>query len=201
MTVQANVLRDKRPQFLRVFDTEYKHFATIPKGTRAFAMAVYMCLASHASSKSDVVFPSHAVICEHTGLSKPTVIKAIDALIESGHVMVESRPNKVNRYTLLSVVVNDVDHQDVVVNDVDPMGSDVDPMVNGATHLVSHVYTNQINYPDQVNQIKEPEREAPCRFATSPKRGTPSPSINLTSPEQWQDIRDDLRAAIRKGRA
>jgi biotin operon repressor len=161
--VRADTLRDKRPQFLRVFDTEYQHFKTIPKGIRAYAIAVYVCLASHASSKTDVVFPSHATICDHTGLSKPTVIKAIDALVESGHITVHNRSNKGERssnlYTLLSVVVNDAAYPDVVGNVADHPGNVAAHLGNVADYLVNDVDRNQTNESDQETRTNESEGE------------------------------------------
>jgi hypothetical protein len=184
VTISSDRLRDKRPQFLRVFDSEYRHFRTIPKGTRAYAIAVYVCLASHANSKSDIVFPSHATICDHTGLSKNTVLKAIDALIESGHIMVQTRTSTglriSNLYTLLSVVVRDVNTQDIVVHDVTEVGHVATEKNHDVTEVVRHVNRNQTNEPDPMNQIKEPEREAPsAAFAASPPGGSAPPLSNF----------------------
>jgi predicted transcriptional regulator len=146
-------LRDKRPQYLRVFDPEYHHFGTIPKNVRAYAMAVYICIAHHANGRTDTAFPSYATICNHTGLSRPTAAKAVEALMVAGLIDVQTRVNKgeriANLYTLLSVVVNDVDNQDVVVKETDNLLNVVANLVSDVDRVVSDVDRNQTNEPNQ----------------------------------------------------
>lgn len=153
-------LRDKRPQYLRVFDPEYHHFRTIPKGVRAYAMAVYICIAHHANGRTDSAFPSYARICNHTGLSRPTVAKAVEALAVAGLIDVQTRTNKgeriANLYTLLSVVVNDVDNQDVVVIETDNLANVVTNSVSHIDKVVNDVDRNQIQEPDsEPDEIKQ----------------------------------------------
>jgi hypothetical protein len=170
-SVPSDALSDKRGKtFLKVYTTEYDQFTAIPKGVRAYAMAVYMCLASHAHGDKDVAWPAHAVICDSTGLTKPTVLKALAALEASGHIRITARATAKgfqtsNRYTLLAVPEKAKDAgEDAGVNDVYRGGQS--PLPQGSTTFtagVNDVYTKQITESDQVNQIKE--RDAPC-FAT-----------------------------------
>jgi hypothetical protein len=186
MSIHDDELSDKRPQFLQIFESEYKHFGTIPKAGRAYAIAVYVCLASHASNKNNVVFPSYATICAQTGLARNTAIKAIDALTTSGHISVKARFRKGERtsnlYTLLPVGAQNevVHHANNLDHDATKVGDDV-------THVVHHANSTHTNEPETLNQSNESEGEAPCRFATSPKGGTPPPSIKMTMDyDEWR---------------
>ncbi len=146
-------LRDKRPQYLRVFDPEYHHFKVIPKGVRAYAMAVYICIAHHANGRTDTAFPSYATICNHTGVSRPTAVKAVEALMVAGLIHVQTRVNKgeriANLYTLLSVVVKDIDNQDVVAKETDHVVNVADNPVSHIDKVVNDLDRNQIQEPDQ----------------------------------------------------
>lgn len=212
MSVPGDGLRDKRPTFLKVYTTEYKHFGTIPKGVRAYAMAVYLCLASHANEKrDDAVWPAHATICEQTGLSKPTVIKALDALARSGHISIEPRAVKgfhtSNLYTLEMIGVNVADTareaKDAEVNDVDTGGQP--RLRRGSATLttgVNDVDTNQIKESDQLNEKKEGEDTAASGGARG-ARPSPLPPAVYDFPQMKRDpaeISAELRAEWEKVR-
>jgi hypothetical protein len=181
-SVPSDALSDKRGKtFLKVYTTEYDQFTAIPKGVRAYAMAVYMCLASHAHGDKDVAWPAHAVICDSTGLTKPTVLKALAALEASGHIRITARATAKgfqtsNRYTLLAVPEKAKDAgEDAGVNDVYRGGQS--PLPQGSTTFtagVNDVYTKQITESDQVNQIKE--RDAPLSLARHSPTGERAPA-------------------------
>ncbi len=205
MTVHDNILRDKRPPFLCVFATEYKHFATIPKRVRPDAMAVYMCLASHSNANRDVVWPSYATICEHTGLSRNTAIKAIDALTASGHITVEKRflrgDRISNRYTLQSVTTA-VDTSKGVVHEMNNPPIDVVQEVNEGRvedeqglftlegDVVQEMNKNHTNEPDEGTIRNEPEVDT-TRAARAPQAAShPPSSIGLDDAK-----RDEIKTA------
>lgn len=67
---------------------------------------VFMAIKRHLNSESSQAFPSIKTICSHTGLSKPTVIKAIKSLEDKDILMVEHRESEdrghmSNLYTLV----------------------------------------------------------------------------------------------------
>jgi Helix-turn-helix domain len=107
-------------------------------------IAVYMALAIHVDGESQTCFPSYRTLAYETGLSRPTVIKAMKTLVELklvGKEALESPEGDAgpNLYSLLDIpvhpagelsttsegVVNDVNHRSQpplppVVNDVYP---------------------------------------------------------------------------------
>lgn len=67
---------------------------------------VFMAIKRHLNSESSQAFPSIKTICSHTGLSKPTVIKAIKSLEDKEILTVEHRESEdrghmSNLYTLV----------------------------------------------------------------------------------------------------
>lgn len=67
---------------------------------------VFMAIKRHLNSESSQAFPSIKTICSHTGLSKPTVIKAIKSLEDKEILTVEHRESEdrghmSNLYTLM----------------------------------------------------------------------------------------------------
>ena len=67
---------------------------------------VFMAIKRHLNSESSQAFPSIKTICSHTGLSKPTVIKAIKSLEDKEILAVEHRESEErghmsNLYTLM----------------------------------------------------------------------------------------------------
>lgn len=67
---------------------------------------VFIAIKRHLNSESSQAFPSIKTICSHTGLSKPTVVKAIKSLEEKEILAVEHRESEErghmsNLYTLM----------------------------------------------------------------------------------------------------
>lgn len=109
----------------------------------ANAMAVYMVLARH--SNNGVCFPATATIAQELKLSRPTVIKSLQALKDAGLILIEERTIPVrgqtsNLYTLLQVHKTGVKEIDTGM----PTGvKDVDRPCKGDLHPpVKHVDTN-----------------------------------------------------------
>lgn len=74
------------------------------------AIAVYLVLARYANKDTRKAWPSFATIAKLSGISRPTAIKAISKLIDSGLVATEKRTSGYgdwdsNSYTLLPVNV------------------------------------------------------------------------------------------------
>lgn len=85
-------------------------FTMIPDAVRAlkdgYATAVYEAIARHANSQGEA-WPSIATICEHTGWSKPHVIRTIARLEEAGLIQRERRfSNGMKSSTLYRIVAN-----------------------------------------------------------------------------------------------
>jgi DNA-binding transcriptional MocR family regulator len=107
-------------------------------------IAVYMALAVHVDGDTQTCFPSYRTLAYETGLSRPTVVKAMKTLVALGLVGKEAMQSPdgdagPNLYSLLDIpiyaenegatasagVVNDVNHPSKpplppVVNDVNP---------------------------------------------------------------------------------
>lgn len=64
---------------------------------------VYSALAYYAHNRTQKCFPSYTKMAELTGVSRPTVVKALKALVEHGFVSVKKKGGKVNLYKLLKV--------------------------------------------------------------------------------------------------
>lgn len=104
----------------------------------AHAMAVYMVLARY--SNNGVCFPATSTIGKDLNMSRPTVIKALQALKDAGLILIEERKMPVrgqtsNLYTLLQVCktgVKEIDSGRVSgVKDVDtPCKAPLHPPVN-----------------------------------------------------------------------
>ncbi|MED2754611.1 helix-turn-helix domain-containing protein [Bacillus thuringiensis] len=73
-------------------------------------MAVYITLCRHVNHETGVCFPSLATIGQKVGMSKNTVIKALNTLIEMGYITKEKRASKEQGNMSNCYRINDV-HQ------------------------------------------------------------------------------------------
>lgn len=71
-------------------------------------MAVYMVLCRHLNQETGSCFPSLPTIGKKVGMSKNTVIKALNTLIEIGYVTKEKRSSKEQGDMSNVYYVNDV---------------------------------------------------------------------------------------------
>ncbi|PEN96238.1 hypothetical protein CN553_14795 [Bacillus cereus] len=131
-------------------------------------MAVYITLCRHVNQETGVCFPSLSTIGKKVGMSKNTVIKSLNILIEVGYVTKEKRASKEqgnmsNRYR---------------INDVPQLNRGVQEMNEACSgderRLVHEVSTNNTN----INNTKltryipsETEEETPSETARTHQQG------------------------------
>lgn len=95
-------VRDQRGGFLWVANDVLRDYG--PR-VGAYGVAVYACLAMFANGDTSTCFPSHQVIADLLGLSRPTVLKALRGLAEVGLISMRQRRaggQTSSEYTLLS---------------------------------------------------------------------------------------------------
>ena len=66
-----------------------------------YAIAVYDAIALHADADSQSAYPSHELIAELTGMSRPTVVKAVNRLEELNIIGIERTDGMPHTYYLL----------------------------------------------------------------------------------------------------
>ena len=63
----------------------------------------YFALCSYANKNTETCYPSITRIAKDSGLSKSSVLRAIDCLVEGKVIKAKSEKGKVNQYSLLNV--------------------------------------------------------------------------------------------------
>lgn len=100
---EGNSQRFIRGEFVLV--PSIKHLSGIP----CSAQVVYMWLAYHSDYSTGECYPSYSTLEVETGLSKPTLIRAVKTLIKKGLIKrikrkkKNSKENTSNRYILLNL--------------------------------------------------------------------------------------------------
>lgn len=61
---------------------------------------VLLALADHSGANWSVVYPSQQYLADKCGISRSSVVRALEELIHLGLVVKETRPNSSNRYSL-----------------------------------------------------------------------------------------------------
>lgn len=99
---EKNEIRDNRGKDRFFIDNKF--YDTYAGGVGPNATAVYLALCRYSDNKSQKSFPSLKTIGDKLGISKPTVIGAIE-ILEFFKIIKKQRVGKrcTNRYTLLSV--------------------------------------------------------------------------------------------------
>lgn len=114
-----------------------------------FAKAVYCLLISYAGSK-DTCYPSLNTIVKNLGVSKPTVIKAINDLEKLNLIKVDRGINQVNVYSPLNISKGGgkPDLPPTTPEEVKPeeVVNPIDQVVKEVNHLV-----NDINHPSKTD--------------------------------------------------
>jgi DNA-binding MarR family transcriptional regulator len=64
------------------------------------AFTVYCAIKAHIHFQKGTAFPSYGRIQEMTGISKPTISKALNVLERHGYLTKETKPGRSSRYTL-----------------------------------------------------------------------------------------------------
>ncbi|EEK53310.1 helix-turn-helix domain-containing protein [Bacillus cereus] len=105
-------------------------------------MAVYMVLCRHLNQETGSCFPSLPTIGKKVGMSKNTVIKALNNLIEIGYVTKEKRSSKEQGDMSNVYYVNDVHDLNGGVRQMNRGGSGDEP---GGVHEVNPNNTNLNN--------------------------------------------------------
>lgn len=130
-----------------------------------YGIAVYDAIALHADADTQSAYPSHELIADLTGMSRPTVIKAIEKLEEFKIIGIERRRNKPHLYYLLDksewAGVNVVDTE-LGVNEVDSRCK------RGLHPGVNEVYTNntQLTKPKNNTHNNNVATATPSRFTS-----------------------------------
>lgn len=118
-------------------------------GLTFYAKGIY-CLLAKFADKEGKCWPSLKTLKEHSGISKPTIIKAISELKEREFIKIDKKKTvngdyDHNVYVLPKInrVVNDVDK---VVKEIDNAVNDIDQGGKGdLPGVVNHVDTNYIH--------------------------------------------------------
>ena len=149
-------VRDKRQKGWSWFDNRV--ITRMAARIGPHALSVYMALVTHSDEHTQTCYPSYHTLAKELGLSRPTVIKAIQTLVRTKLIHKSTRQATpgdadTNLYTLLDVpwVVNEVDHE--VVNDNDHLGNETYhgsqphglPVVNGVNPEQDSVQQDSVN--------------------------------------------------------
>lgn len=116
-------------------------------------MAVYMVLCRHLNQETGSCFPSLPTIGKKVGMSKNTVIKALNTLIEIGYVTKEKRSSKEQGDMSNVYYVNDVHDLNGGVHQMNRGGSGDE---RGGVHEVNPNNTNLNNTNLTISSSKNP---------------------------------------------
>lgn len=116
-------------------------------------MAVYMVLCRHLNQETGSCFPSLPTIGKKVGMSKNTVIKALNTLIEIGYVTKEKRSSKEQGDMSNVYYVNDVHGLNGGVHQMNRGGSGDE---RGGVHEVNPNNTNLNNTNLTISSSKNP---------------------------------------------
>ncbi|PEY19548.1 DNA replication protein [Bacillus anthracis] len=116
-------------------------------------MAVYMVLCRHLNQETGSCFPSLPTIGKKVGMSKNTVIKALNTLIEIGYVTKEKRSSKEQGDMSNVYYVNDVHYLNGGVHQMNRGGSGDE---RGGVHELNSNNTNLNNTNLTISSSKNP---------------------------------------------
>lgn len=127
-------------------------------------MAVYMVLCRHLNQETGSCFPSLPTIGKKVGMSKNTVIKALNTLIEIGYVTKEKRSSKEQGDMSNVYYVNDVHDLNGGVHQMNRGGSGDE---RGGVHLVNPNNTNLNNTNLTISSSSSSSSKNPFSFYES----------------------------------